>query len=153
MRITAGEATQEHPLPFLLKDKRGRILSWWNVQPTGDYCKDSRTGSEYALNFMASSYQRELGSDLLPIVRDMAKVGDFKNGIVCAFLCTIGNWSVDGWTPANLARARQMEAESEKSLARIGAEQAERRSATARTAALAREAKRRTRRGQHAAAD
>ena len=144
-RITFGEYTQQHPLPFIRKGKRGRIESYWDVKPTGDYCRDSATGTEYALHFMAASYQRELGTDLLPIVRDMAKAGDFGNGIAFSFLCTIANVSVDGWTPANIARARAMEAESTAVAERYYAERAAERSKRARKAALAGAAKRRKR--------
>jgi len=149
MRITYGEATQEHELPFIRKGKRGRIESYWDAKPTGDFCHDSATGTEYALNFMAASYQRELGTDLLPILRDMAKGGFLKpvpggwDGVVHAFLCTIANVSVDGWTPANIARERAREAESNAFIERHRAEESAERSKRARKAALAGAAKRR----------
>lgn len=144
--MTYGEAKEPHELPFITKDKRGRVVSWWNVTPTGDYCRDSHTGRIYALNYMASAYQREPAmNDLDNIISAMFKdgvPGRMENGIISGFLASLFWWSLDGWNPANIARARAIEEQSEASHARISAEFAAERSERARHAARARWAKR-----------
>ena len=51
MRMTHGEYIQEHPLPFILKDKRGRVLSCWHAPTTGDWFQDSKLGDAYAFDY------------------------------------------------------------------------------------------------------
>ena len=49
--LTYGEATREIPLPFIRRNKRGRIEGYWSVTPTGDWFEDSKLGTEYAFNW------------------------------------------------------------------------------------------------------
>jgi len=70
MSISYREVTES--FPFIRKTKRGRIESYWDVKPTGDYSRDSDTGSRFALAFMEAAHQTFAGgSTIVPIIRDM----------------------------------------------------------------------------------
>ena len=151
MSISYREVTES--FPFVRKSKRGRIESYWDVTPTGDYVRDSDTGSRFALAFMAAAHQTFAGgSTIVPIIRDMMKAENTLtpprgmtgfNGIVEGFLCTLGHVSHAAWTPTAIVHARKWQDEHERSAEKWTAKFAAERSQRARKAALAGAAKRR----------
>lgn len=146
--LTHGEATREIPLPFILKDKRGRVVSYWHAPSTGDWFKDSQIGDAWAFAYMEAAHRESPCSRVPPfvcIIEAMVKAGAELKGhnIAHAFLCTVANTSYGEWTPAVLEYHRKRGAENDAFIVKHMAEQAAERSQRARKAALAGAAKRR----------
>jgi hypothetical protein len=85
-----------YPMPFFNKKHRRT----WDVQPTGDYVVDYRTGQDFAIEFLKSCDKTVGWASLLSsIVANMIGAGPSGsqpdgrpgvNGIVLGFMCVIG---------------------------------------------------------------
>lgn len=86
-------------LPFVkdIGKGKGKVRTFWNVEPTGDYLTDTNTGLKYGM--LALEYMKE--RDLAPLlgwcVCDMMRSFDDKNkGIEIGFLSfsQVPQWGV-----------------------------------------------------------
>jgi len=72
-RKQAKQAGPHDHLPFFSKDKETGDVSWWRVEPTGDWQSDLATGKEYARIFSPSLHTIAGGPTLAWIVDGMVK--------------------------------------------------------------------------------
>ena len=90
-----------YPLEFF----NAAAHSTWNVEPTGDYSADFKTGHRYAIEFLKSCDSTAGWASLLPaIVADMVRAGTSGtfadghpkvNGVVIGFMSVVGARLVD----------------------------------------------------------
>jgi hypothetical protein len=106
-------------LPFFRERKRGESALWWNVQPSGDYWKDRRTGQSYAAAVMPLMAHIFGPPALTSIFGDMFKIvasrrrkkglgRDKLSGIVVGFLAGLGDLIIAGLGATMAAADRRL---------------------------------------------
>lgn len=102
-------------LPFVKNTPNGRAgkrRNFWAVKSSGDTWKDSRTGREFALAYIAWEGERakaddyEGGTIIGSIISDIVAARD-DSALVIGFFHTLVACSVPAWDPQNIPAYRQ----------------------------------------------